>query len=255
MRLDAVLMSPDLEWLTTKVEKVEYLTSKATSQPRDHLVNPSPQRDRDSANQFPGTFPIGVDPGGHVVLLYLVTAPWTDDFRTFLVGDTALLDVARSWTLQLVFPQQLRRATDAYQTAAREELASPLDAQTTHDLSRYFFHRRRGTDPSTLPDVLRHFLNECRRLFAGPRFVHLYRRWLSEEAAALTPVSPAIANALAIGQARVECVVLPHTYEHLSPLVSRRRSRPRRLHQGEREREHGSAQHQPVSQPGSSTRS
>jgi hypothetical protein len=255
MRLDAVLTSPDLEWLTTKVEKVEYLASKTTPQPGDLPLNHSGQNGPDGANQFPGTFPIGVDPGGHVALLYLATAPWTDDFRTFLVAHTALLDVAPSWTLRLVFPQQLRRAVDAYQTAVHEELGSPLDAQTINDLSRYFFHRRRGTDLTTLPVVLRRFLIECRPVFAGPRFVHLYRRWLSEDAAALTSVSPAIANALALGQARVECVVLPHTYEHLSPLVRGRRPRPRRRHQGEREAEHRSAQHQPVSQPGSSTHS
>jgi hypothetical protein len=56
------------------------------------------------ANQFPGTFPIGIDPSGRVVLLYLATVPWTDDFRTFLVGHTALLSVTSAWTLPGIAP-------------------------------------------------------------------------------------------------------------------------------------------------------
>ena len=43
------------------------------------------------------------------------------------------------------------------------------------------------------------------------------------------PLSPVIDEALALGRSQVECVVLPHTYQHLSPLVSRRRARRRRL--------------------------
>jgi len=110
-----------------------------------------------------------------------------------------------------------------------EELESPLQAQTISDLKRYFFHRRRGTDLNAIPEALRTFLNRCAEAFGGPRFTHLYRRWLTEEDAALTPVLPLVPEALASGRAKVECVVLPFTYEHLSPLVSRRHSRRRRL--------------------------
>jgi hypothetical protein len=38
--------------------------------------------------------PMGLDPSGRAVLLYLVTAPWTDEFRTFLQDQTAWLRVA-----------------------------------------------------------------------------------------------------------------------------------------------------------------
>jgi len=140
------------------------------------------------ANQFPGTFPIGVDRSSHVVLLYLVTVPWTDDFRTFLVGHTALLSVTRAWTLRLVFPQPLRRAMAAYQTVVHEELESPLHEDAIQDLKRYFFHRRRGTDLNAIPEALRVFVVRCSELFGGPRFAYLYKRWLTEEDAALTPL-------------------------------------------------------------------
>ena len=222
MRLDAALASPNLDWLTTRSEKVAYLRARTASESSEH-----------AANQFPGTFPIGIDPSGHVELLYVATVPWTDDFRTFLVGHAALLRVTPAWTLRLVFPQPFRHAVAAYQTVVHEELESPLHADTIYDLKRYFFHRRRGTDLNAIPEALRAFLNRCATVFAGPRFSSLYRRWLTENDAALVPLSPVIHEALASGQAQVECIVLPHTYQHLSPLVSRRRARRKGLQKWE----------------------
>jgi hypothetical protein len=221
MRLDAALTGPDLDWLATRSEKVAFLHTMTASESSEQ------------PNQFPGTFPIGIDATGQVVVLYLATVPWTDDFRTFLVGHTAMLRMTSSWTLRMVFPQSLRRFVDAYQAVIREELESPLQAAAIHDLKRYFFHRRRGTDLSAIPESLRDFLKRCADVFGGPRFTHLYRRWLTEDEAALEPISIVIPQALASGRAHVECTVLPHTYEHLSPLVSHRRNRRRRRRTGE----------------------
>jgi hypothetical protein len=228
MRLDAVLTSPHLEWLTTPSEKVAYLHARTAHESPEAPDNATTQGAADLANPFPGTVPVGIDSGGHMVLLYLVTVPWTDDFRAFLVGHTALLRVAAEWTLRLVFPQPLRRALTTYQTVVHEELESPLQPDVIYDVRRYFFHRRRDTDLNAIPEGLRAFLNRCASRFSGPRFTHLYRRWLTAEDAAFTPVSPVIQEALASGCAHVECVVLPHRYEHLSSLASHRRRRRRR---------------------------
>lgn len=221
MRLDAALTAPDLDWLATRSEKVAFLHTLTASESSEQ------------PNQFPGTFPIGIRATGHAVVLYLATVPWTDDFRTFLVGHTALLQRASSWTLRIVFPQPLRRVMEAYLAVVHEELESPLQADAIRDLKRYFFHRRRGTDLSTIPEALRAFLKRCADVFDGPRFTHLYRRWLTEDEAALEPIPIVIPEALASGRAHVECTVLPHTYEHLSPLVSHRRMRGRRRRRGE----------------------
>jgi hypothetical protein len=229
MRLDAALMSPDLDWLTTRAEKLAHLQARTTPDAFKDALNGAGQEMPDFSKQLPGTFPIGIDPSGHVLLLYLATAPWTDDFRTFLVGHTALFRATCTWTLRLVFPGTLRRALPAYQTVVYEELESPLDANTIYDLRRYFFHRWRGTDVSALPESLRGFLNRCGEVFEGPRFTHLYRRWLTDEDTVLRPVAPEISEAFASGRAALECVVLPHIYQHLSPLVNRRRVRRRRL--------------------------
>jgi hypothetical protein len=242
MRLDMALMSPDLDWLNTRSEKVAYLKAWTAPESSEHPVETKVQDGADLANQFPGTFPIGIDPTGQLLLLYLATVPWTDDFRTFLAGHTALLRVTPAWTLRLVFPQPLHRAYTDYATVVHEELESPLQADTLYDLKRYFFHRRRGTDLSTIPEQLRAFLDRCAQVFAGSRFALLYRRWLTEDDAALTAVSPLIAEALASGRAQVECVVLPHTYQHLSPLVSHRRTRRRGVEEREQKGEQTSPQ-------------
>src|SRR5262249_41903292 len=227
MRLDAALTSPNVEWLTTRFEKAAYLRTRAAPATSGRRVDAISQDVPDHGDAFPGTFPIGVDSSGHVVLLYLATVPWTDDFRTFLVGHMDLLGVAPTWTLRLVFPQSLRRAFGPYQTVINEELESPLQADMIYDLKRYFFHRRRGTDRNAIPEALGTFLSHCGKVFGGPRFTHLYRRWLVNEEAALAPVPREISEALASGRAEIDCVVLPHSYEHLSPLVSHRSARRR----------------------------
>ncbi len=126
MLLDAVLTTPDLDWLTTASEKSTYhasLTESKAAQPSREMPAEAEPR---PASDLPGTFPIGLEPDGRAVLLYLATEPWTDGFRSFLQGHAALLRAAPTWTLRLVFPRPLDRLYDAYQTVIREELESPL---------------------------------------------------------------------------------------------------------------------------------
>jgi hypothetical protein len=228
LRLDAALISPDLEWLTTRAEKLTWLQARIASvsceRPGDVAVSP----DGATVSQCPGTFPIGIDARGHLLLLYLATVPWTDDFRTFLIGHTDLLAATTGWTLRIVFPPALRRTVAAYQTVIHEEFEQPLPAAHLTQLRHHFFHRRRGTDLSTLPDSLRTTLRGYAEAFGGQRFTNLYRRWLTAGDAVLTPAPTTIPEALASGRGHVEDVVLQHSYDHLIPLVDRRRWRGQR---------------------------
>jgi hypothetical protein len=79
---------------------------------------------------LPGTLPIGVESDGRTVLVYLATEVSTDTFRRFLQGHAALLRVAPTWTLRIIFPRPLDRVYDAYQTVIHEELESPLHPAT-----------------------------------------------------------------------------------------------------------------------------
>ena len=56
--------------------------------------------------------------------------------------------------------------------------------------------------------------------FERPRFYRLYRQWIKEGDGALDGVSSTLSSdALASGAGRIECLVLPHRYDHLSPVV------------------------------------
>ena len=57
MRLDAALTSPDLDWLTTRSEKVAYLQARTASASTEQRVNGVTEDASRLANQVPGTFP------------------------------------------------------------------------------------------------------------------------------------------------------------------------------------------------------
>jgi hypothetical protein len=230
MRLDAALMSPDVDWLTTRSQKLAYLMARTASHSAESPATP-PCVER--LDLFPGTFPIGIDAMGGAVIVYVATKPWTEDFRTFLVGHLDLLAVMPSWTLRIAFPPSLQRFVAEYQRAAHEQLENRLDSQTINDLQWYFFHCRRGTNWSQPPydtaDLLRARFHRCAKAFVGPRFTHLYRRWLTNGDAALTPVPVIVSEAFALGRAALDLRLLSHTYDQFSPLVNRRHSRRRRV--------------------------
>jgi hypothetical protein len=246
MRLDAALMSPDLEWLTTPAAKLAWLHARIASDSCHHGGDVAVPLDAAVVSQCPGTFPIGIDSRGHLVVLYLATIPWTDDFRLFLIGHTDVLRVTADWTVRLVFPPALKRAVPAYQAVVHEEFESPLSAENVSELQHYFFHRRRGTDFNALPEALGGKLSRYAKAFSGPRFTHLYRRWLTVGEAVLSPGSATIPDALTAGRGRVEYIVLSHSYDHLLPLVDQRRSKHSRPRMRKLEGGHAFAHRQPA---------
>lgn len=130
MLLDAVLTTPDLDWLTTAAEKrayLERLTGSTAPEPAsDPPADPPPAAVRD----LPGTLPIGLDCDGRVVLLYLATDPWSDRFRTFLQGHARLLRVAPTWTIRLAFPHPLEHFYSACLAVIHDELESAFHPAT-----------------------------------------------------------------------------------------------------------------------------
>lgn len=221
MRLDAALIEPDLDWLTTRTEKLALLVERQANRSPDL---PTEKPAFPNADLLPGTFPIGVDSTGRVLLLYVATVPWTDDFRVFLVGHMALLAVTPRWTVRVVLPPSLQRAKTDYNHALHEELEKPLGPDVLNELRWYFFHRHRD-DFATMGDSLRDRFMRDARTFAGPRFARLYRQWRADYNADLNQVPTSVAEAGAGGRAGLECLVLPYSYDSFSPLVSRGRSR------------------------------
>jgi hypothetical protein len=249
MRLDGALMSADLEWLTRRREKLEWLRARTASQSCNRLGDVAIPLDA-TASQCPGTFPIGIDSDGHLLLLYLATVPWTDDFRCFLIGHADMLNVTARWTLRLVFPPALKRTVTAYEGVIHEEFDNPLSADDIPELRHYFFHRRRGTDINALPEALRAKLSRYAEAFSGPRFTHLYRRWLVAGDSVIAAGSATIRDALASARGHVECVVLPFSYDHLLPLVDPRRSNGSRRSMKDQRGDSRSRSVNPVLNPG-----
>ena len=163
MRLDGALMSADLEWLTTRAEKLAWLHARTASESPDRRGDVAVPLDAAVASRARGRSRSASMHAAHLLLLYLATVPWTDDFRTFLIGHTDMLAVTADWTLRLVFPPALRRAVAAYQTVSpRGVRAAPRRQQHLSELRHHFFHRRRGTDLSTVPESLRTTLRRIR---------------------------------------------------------------------------------------------
>ena len=116
-------------------------------------------------------------------------------------------------------PARSRARTEGFLTVVRDELESPLHPRTIEELKRYFEHVR-GTRNATLRLSDERVIRAA-EAFERPRFYSLYRRWLKEGEQALESVSSAlISEALAAGAGRVESLVLPHRYDHLSPLAT-----------------------------------
>ena len=137
---------------------------------------------------FPDRFPIGVQLYGPPhVLLYLVTRPSPIDFRAFLLRHAILLAALRQWTVRLLFPRPLARATVAYQHAAREHLATGLNRSSADELAWFFRERHRLVEePTGAPD--RRFRDDA-MAFAAPRFGALYRGWITQGDPVLWPCS------------------------------------------------------------------
>lgn len=94
MRLDAVVLQPDLIWLATEEEKVALLSLMAPALPRERLPHvPVGKGAGRRLRLFPEDQPVGVTTTGRVVFTYLVTAWETEALRTFVQRHADLLRV------------------------------------------------------------------------------------------------------------------------------------------------------------------
>ncbi len=233
MLLDAGLSTPVSEWLTISAEKAAALPVATSTRPPDES-------------------PIGVEPDGRIVVLYLALELWPDAFRTFLRNHAPLLDGLPRWTLRIVLPRPIAHAHDDYQKVVHEELESPINTSIVVDLKRYF-ECRRDLHTTADPQADDIFRSGYRR-FSTPRFDDLYRRWIKHGDEAFNSASStALTDALETGAGRVESFVLPHSYHHLSPLVGQSRSTDEEVEKGvEKRAARGAASHR-RSQPHAST--
>jgi hypothetical protein len=197
--LDAVLATPTTEYLGTADEKAQRLPVVA------HL--------------FKDKHPVGVDPDGRVVLLYIATEACSHRFLAFLQRQQNLLRSLPAWTLRIVVPSWPLSLDNAYLKIANPELSQVLSRKHVDRLRAYFEQRRAAQTADARPRSADFDL--ARRAYRGDRFELLYRGWLIEGDSVLeAAASPHFEQALKDGRGRIESVVLPHQYRHLSVLVA-----------------------------------
>jgi hypothetical protein len=221
MLLDTVLDAPTCAWLGPAIDKrrhfMRHLESRLDSREYPHLTfGDGPEK---TVRYFPDKLPIGVLPelDSHV-FVYLVTQPSPMDFRLFLMRHVALFRVLFRWTIRLLFPRSLWKASLLYEHAAREHLAARLEPANVEVLEWLFPERKRLSEPGAGPADERY--PSTSKNFSAPKFRALYRQWLEDPTNTLWMAgSNTLADALERGHGRVECVELSRQYLHLSPLV------------------------------------
>jgi hypothetical protein len=224
MLLDAVLAAPHLRWLATEGEKVEHFSLTVGSVLRREEFPCLVFGDEldSTVRYFPDRQPIGLDPDGQGhVFLYLVTRSAPIDFRAFLQRHAELLRALPSWTIRLVVPSHLATSREAFTTACRQELASPLRPSVVDELRWFFAEQRRlATANNDLRSEDPDRFARLRRGFSAPRYRRLYRAWTADGDRALGALcSPVLADAITRQRGRIECELLARPYLHLSPLV------------------------------------
>lgn len=169
---------------------------------------------------FPDRLPIGIHLAGRGVVVYVVTEPWLDEFRAFLLRHAALLGRLPAWTLRIVVPPQFPDISQRARQVVWNQLMTPLKPEMLDELRWSFEQARAYPAPSRCPDLDERFYR-ARDAFSAPRFKALYRVWKQEgESAFAASRSHALAEAVTAGAGRVETLELGHRYGHLSPLVA-----------------------------------
>jgi hypothetical protein len=217
--LDAVLAQPELRWLGTEREKVEYFRSRTRLRDNELPSLAFSGTNGTTVRYFPDKLPIGTTPDHRAhVFLYVVTRRTPVDFRPFLQRHAELLRTLPQWEVRLLVPAHLKKAAPLFETAVRQELAMPLPLRGADELRWYFRERQLTESGHAASDAAR--LRQAARQFHAPRFRALYRLWKQQgDALVHATVSPVLSDALARRTGGVKRVELPSSYQHLAPLV------------------------------------
>lgn len=149
MVLDAIVEDPDLVWLGTAEEKSIHLTTLLRIDPADLPHVSIGEGDARTVRYFPDRLPIGIHPAGCGVVVYVVTDPWLDDFRLFLLRHAALLRALPAWTLRVVVPPHFPDIGQRAKQVVWNQLMTPLKTDILDELRWYF--RAGASPPRAIP--------------------------------------------------------------------------------------------------------
>jgi hypothetical protein len=230
MILDAVLADPSVTWLGAEREKCRYFKQHLGDRLRDdeypRLV--FGKRPNVTVRYFPDKLPIGYD-GDHRrhVFMFLARSPSPMDFRVFILRHLELFNALSFWTIRVLFSRPFAGSMEAYRKAAYELLTMPLTPSQTEELIWFLRQPQPVALDASVADRVR--LQAAQRAFRSPRFAAIRRYWIAEgNRAVFLAASPVARDTLDRRRASVECLEMPHAYEHLLVLawqVARRESR------------------------------
>ena len=223
MVLDGVLADQSVTWLGSEREKRRYFKERLGDSLWDDeyprlVFGKTPNV---TVRYFPDKLPIGYEPDRQRhVFIYLAPSPSPMDFRVFILRHLELLNALSFWTIRVLFPRSLESSMDAYENAASELLTRPLSLSQTEELT--WFLRQPQMPEQEASAAVRTRLQAARKAFRSPRFAAIRRHWLAEgNRAVFLAASPVARDTLERRRASVECVELPHNYEHLFALAHR----------------------------------
>jgi hypothetical protein len=235
MALDAVVVCPELQYLSTEDDKVAFFAGATPALPAarlPHLTLGSGRSQR--VRLFPDGQPIGIAPTGRVVFTYLVSRDGVDEFRAFVQRHIDVLHALPEWTVRILVPKRNAGSIAYFEKAATHELTNWFRPQLLPAIKQYFETRRATPNPRALTFEDDEFWSQS-AAFDSPQFRQLYRRWLTDGDGVFESLSsPALKEALARGAGQIDSRVLLCSHAHLSPLVSRFRSSRKGVEGGDR---------------------
>jgi hypothetical protein len=224
MLLDVVLGDKAQWWLGTEKDKVGYFQKVETfgrTLPEDVLPRTVfGTGDNRTTRYFPDKLPIGIarEADRRHLFVFLVRQPSPSEFRIFLARHAELLAGLFEWTIRLVIPTRFEKAKNLHLWALRDDLTKQLDYRTAEEF-RDFLKAKHQCASAPANSTLAPSPADARR-FASPRFRALERVWLQGVSSAFSTLyMTTIQEQLRLGRGRVEVMVLPHKYLHLSSLV------------------------------------
>jgi hypothetical protein len=134
--------TPELFWLATDQDKVVGLT-KVTSIDPDRLSHLGLGARSDARRIVAEKLPIGIDPDGRVVLLYLATDSEVGPCARVRPAACRAVALRAAWTLCIVVPPWPQGLGELYAKAVTEEVTATLRPALMSDVRRYFDERRK----------------------------------------------------------------------------------------------------------------
>lgn len=128
MLLDAVISHPEVEWLATATDKIQFFKVASSCEPSRWPRQTAGGTER----YFPDHLPIGVSATGRLVFVFLATSPVAADLPAFLRRHAELLQALPAWTVRLVLPPRVSAVRSLLEGAVRDQLASAESPATGH---------------------------------------------------------------------------------------------------------------------------